>query len=169
MSKEILNGCDFTIDFKEREIYELYKNEILKEIRNRVGDFVTEEYVKVRFGGECLSYEQNNKLYSSMKLKFEVKTLGTIWKEFVLLITPFNCYFYRLQDGLNEKKDRHSELTTMHRLNMITNYGDNWKAACKKYINEVEDFKIDLEKSLYEYKVRIIKNNSEQDMNIVEL
>ena len=95
MAKENIEEYDFTKDFSEREVYEMYKTQILGNLKQCLGDYVNEECVRVRYNGEVMAYEQNNKLYSSVKLKFEVRTPIGIWKEFVLLITPFNCYFYR--------------------------------------------------------------------------
>ena len=122
MGKENIEGFDFTKDFTEQSIYELLKDEILKDLKVCLTKDITEEDVKVKYNGECMSYEQNNKLYSAFKLGILARTQIGIWKEFVLLITPFNCYFYRWNENLDFRNDKQVNLTKEHRINMKIKY-----------------------------------------------
>ena len=138
-------------------------------LKQCLGDYVNEECVRVRYNGEVMAYEQNNKLYSSVKLKFEVRTPIGIWKEFVLLITPFNCYFYRWNENIDFRNDKHIEFTKLHRSTMKEKYGEVYKNACKKFITEVREMRSDLERELYQHKIKVINNDFSRDIELVNL
>lgn len=170
MPKENIEGFDFTKDFSEQSIYELLKESIVKDLEISLGGLnLTEDDVKVKYNGECMSYEQNNKLYPAFKLGVLVRMQVGIWKEFVLLITPFNCYFYRWNDNLDFRNDKNTKLTREHRTNMKIRYGEVYKKACKEFIEDVKNSRIDLEENLHKHRVNVINNDCERDMNIVDL
>lgn len=169
MPKENIEGFDFTKDFTEQSIYELLKEEILENFKVSFAADLTEDDIKVKYNGECMSYEQNNKLYSAYKLGILVRTGIGIWKEYVLLITPFNCYFYRWNENLDFRNDKQVNLTKEHRSNMKMRYGEVYKKACREFIEDVKNFRIDLEENLHNHRINVINNDCERDMNIVDL
>lgn len=170
MPKENVDGFDFTKDFTSQEMFELLKDEIYKYCKKRYGPFrIDDDTVNCGFDKDCLDYEVNNKLYAVMKIHVYVR-LGSQYRDFVLIVTPFNCYIRKWGDEsclCDEKKN--FEITKTFRKIMKEKYGEVYVEAGKVFSQEVREFKTGLEEDLFKHKKKLINMKYEDDVKSFDL
>ena len=165
MSKENIDGFDFTKDFTSREMFALLKDEIYTYCEKRYEPFpINDETVNCGFDVNCLDYETNNKLYSVMKFHVYVR-LGDQYRDFTLIITPFNCYVRKWGDERCLNDDiKNVEISKAFRKIMKDKYGEVYVQAGKIFSQEVREFKIGLEEDLFKHKKKLINMKYEDDV-----
>ena len=104
-------------------------------------------------------------------MKFHVYVrLGDQYRDFALIITPFNCYERKWGDARCLNDDiKHVELTKAFRKIMKDKYGEVYVQAGKIFSQEVREFKIDLEEDLFKHKKKLINMRYEDDVKNFEL
>ncbi|MBQ8615817.1 MAG: hypothetical protein IJ415_04550, partial [Clostridia bacterium] len=126
---------------------------------------VNVEQVNCCFMKDVLAYEINNKLYKVMKWRIYVRT-GSVYTDYVLTITPFNCYWRKWGDGeFLSEKNTHEKLTQALRKIMKERYGEVYMEEGKKFYEEVRDFKIELEKNTYIAKRKKILQQADEQID----
>lgn len=170
MPKENIDGFDFTKDFTSREMFALLKDEIYAYCEKRYEPFpINDETVNCGFDPTCLDYETNNKLYSVMKFHVYVR-LGSQYRDFVLIITPFNCYERKWGDERCLNDDiKNEEISKAFRKIMKDKYGEVYVEAGKIFSQEVREFKIGLEEDLFKHKKKLINMKYEDDVKNFDL
>ncbi len=171
MAKENIEGFDFTKYFTEKEMYDLLKNEIVEVCNQAYAPYKVVDDTKINCGfmGDVMAYEINNKLYSVMKWRIYVRT-GPVYTDYVLTITPFNCYWRKWGDNdFLSDKNKHEKLTQAIRRIMKERYGEVYMEAGRKFYEEVRDFKIELEKNTYIAKRKKILQQADAQIDSFEL
>lgn len=167
MPKENIDGFDFTKDYTPQEIYEMLKDEILTACGESVGMQVSDEEVELGSKSICMVHEMNNKLYSAFSIQVLVKVSDSIWKDYALRITPFNCYWQRFIENCEiNNNNRNIDLTKALRRVMKEKYGKVYVDAKNSFINEVKDFKVELETNVYNHRVSVINRQYAEDLKI---
>lgn len=170
MPKENIEGFDFTKDFTEQELFELLKNEIIQMCAELYAPYrVSEDNLVCRFGGNALAYEVNGKLYSSFKWHVFVKS-GAVYKDYILMITPFNCYLRKWGDETSfSDKNKKQNLTKVFRNIMKDKYGKGYTDAGKNFAKEVKDLREALEEDLYNHKKKLLNIAYNEEIENFEL
>ena len=170
MSKENIEGFDFTKDFTQQDLFEMMKSGIYKYCEKKYDPFkINDETVMCGFDKLSLNHEMDDKLYGTMKWKIIVK-LGSGYRDFILYITPFNCYIKKWgENNCLTNESRNEELTIQFRKIMMNKYGNVYAEACRSFLKEARDLEISLEESLNRHKQKLIETKYDKELDMLEL